>query len=168
VPDAHHAIAPYGVFVCGDGERVLIAIEQDAEWQRLCRDVLDDPALAAEPAYARNVDRLEHREQLQRVLAERFAARSVDELVAALDASGLAYGRANDVAQVSEHEVLAHRGAFVDCHSAEGTAVRRLAGIAERQFGRPLPRRDRPPALGEDTEAVLSELSETQQQPGDD
>lgn len=161
LPDSHHAIAPYGVFACGDGERVLIAIEQNAEWLRLCNDVLGEPALADEGRYATNVKRLEHREELTRVLAERFAMRTAAEVLTALDAAGLAYARVNDVPLVAAHEVLTHRGGFADSATHDGTDVRRLTGIAERLFARPRPERDRPPALGEDTDTVLAGLATT-------
>jgi itaconate CoA-transferase len=161
IPDAHHAIAPYGIFACADDERILIAIEQDAEWQRLCHDVLGDPCLAGEARYATNVGRLEHRVELASMLRERFATRTADDVVAALDAAGLAYARVNDVAVVADHDVLAHRRAFADSATANGTSVRRVAGIAERLFERPRPARDRPPGLGEDTDSVLDGLAAT-------
>jgi len=155
IPDHHHAIAPYGVFTCSDQERILIAIEQDGEWHRLCEQVLHDPDLSADERYRSNHDRLAHREELRDTLARRFESTSSTEMAAALEAAGLAYARVNDVAAVTDHDVVADREIIVDGETMAGRPVRHLRGIAERAFDRPLPERDRPPALGEDTDAVL-------------
>ena len=45
-PDAAHAtIAPYGPFAAADGQ-VLLAIQHEREWRRLCGDVLGRSELA--------------------------------------------------------------------------------------------------------------------------
>ena len=158
IPDHHHAIAPYGAFTCRDGERVLIAVEQDSEWERLCLEVLGDEVLAYDPRYETNTLRLEHREELRALLSDRFAHRTSNSVIEALRAAGLAYARVNDVSIVAEHDVVAHRGIIQDSVTHDGVSVRRLAGIAERLFSVTPPERDRPPTLGEDTEIYLASL----------
>lgn len=158
IPDHHHAIAPYGAFACQDGDSVLIAVEQDSEWRRLCLDVLDEQELAEDPRYLTNTLRLEHREDLKTILSDRFAKRTSDSVIEALKEAGLAYARVNDVSFVADHDVVAHRGIIQNSVTHDGRQVRRLAGIAERLFGVDRPDRDRPPTLGEDTDSVLAEV----------
>src|ERR671923_159381 len=58
---AHFSIAPYGVFKTKDGADILISIQNDREWRVLATNVLDDPALAADPDFATNTKRCERR-----------------------------------------------------------------------------------------------------------
>jgi formyl-CoA transferase len=158
IPDHHHAIAPYGVFTCADGDRVLIAVEQDGEWHRLCEEVFGDPELSADERYLSNHDRLERRVELRDLLAPKFAALPSKAVIAALSDAGLAYAEVNDIAGVAVHDVVAHRGLIVQGETVGGEAIKHLRGTPERLFSRPAPARDRPPSLGEDTEAVLGTL----------
>src|SRR3989442_7078217 len=58
---AHTSITPYGVFRTRDGADILISIQSDREWRVLAEKVLDDAALAADPRFATNVERLKRR-----------------------------------------------------------------------------------------------------------
>src|ERR1700674_2919092 len=71
---AHPTIAPYGVFKTRDGADILIAIQSDREWRVLAKDVLDDPALAADPAFATNVERVKRRPATDARVAAVFGA----------------------------------------------------------------------------------------------
>src|SRR6202023_99876 len=54
---AHPSIAPYGVFRSGDGKDILISIQSEREWKKLCADVLDLPDLPSDPRFANMVAR---------------------------------------------------------------------------------------------------------------
>ena len=58
---AHTSIAPYGVFKTRDGADILIAIQSDREWRVLAEKVLGDKALAANPDFATNIERVKRR-----------------------------------------------------------------------------------------------------------
>src|SRR6266478_6385142 len=58
---AHTSIAPYGVFKTADGADILISIQSDREWRVLADKVLGDRALAADPDFATNVERVRRR-----------------------------------------------------------------------------------------------------------
>lgn len=158
IPDQHHAIAPYGVFRCGDGERILIAIEQDDEWRRFCREVLGDRQLSDDDRYATNLQRLERRPELAEEISRRFAGFDSATMLAALSNAGLAYAQVNDAGAVAAHPVVAHRGIVVDGETADEVTISHLRGLAERLFQRTGQGRDRPPALGEDNEDVLGSV----------
>jgi crotonobetainyl-CoA:carnitine CoA-transferase CaiB-like acyl-CoA transferase len=48
----HATIVPYGPYRCADGE-VMLAVQNEGQWDRLCRNVLRRPALAEDPRAAR-------------------------------------------------------------------------------------------------------------------
>ena len=52
--DQHHAIAPYGVFRCGDGAEILIAVHQDARVAAALRTVLIESGDARSDAALRD------------------------------------------------------------------------------------------------------------------
>ncbi len=150
----HATIVPYGAYACADGA-VLLAIQNDREWRRFCAEVLGEPDLAGDPRFATHEDRLRHRADLEAHIEARFAARTADEIVAALDASGIANGRLNDLPAVAEHPQLAARGRRAIVGSPVGPVPaflppHNLAGAPARMGA--------VPALGEHTHEVLAEL----------
>src|SRR6201999_40876 len=58
---AHPSIAPYGVYVSKDGRQILISIQSEREWLRLCAEFLGDPAVAMDARFSTNVARVRNR-----------------------------------------------------------------------------------------------------------
>lgn len=102
----HPSIAPYGAFSCRDGRTVVIAIQNEREWKRLCREVLGAPELASDPDYLRNSLRVANRAALDARIARIFAQASFEELIERLRAAAIAYGSVNDIGQLSAHAQL--------------------------------------------------------------
>src|SRR5215472_11793969 len=71
---AHTSIAPYGAFKTKDGADILISIQSDREWRVLAEKVLGDAALAADPAFATNVERVKRRGETDARVAAVFGA----------------------------------------------------------------------------------------------
>jgi formyl-CoA transferase len=90
---AHPSIAPYGVFKSKDGADILISIQNDREWRVLAADVMGDKALAADPKFARLVDRVKHRAEGDGKVAASFAAMDVATLSKKLEAADIAFAR---------------------------------------------------------------------------
>lgn len=65
--NAHPNIVPYQEFTVSDGH-VMIAVGNDAQFARFCA-LLGSPQLAADPRYAGNPGRVQHRDELVPVLA---------------------------------------------------------------------------------------------------
>ena len=103
---AHPSIAPYGAFSTRDGRQVLISIQSDREWAKFCRDLAGRPGLAADPSFATNVLRVQHRTETDAIVAEAFAARDRDDLAAALTRADIAFAEVNDMAALSRHPHL--------------------------------------------------------------
>jgi itaconate CoA-transferase len=105
---AHPTIAPYGVFKTRDGADVLISIQSDREWRVLAKDVLGDEALAGDPAFATNVERVKRRAETDGRVAAVFGATDVAALTAKLAAAEIAFARVSDMAALAVHPHL-HR-----------------------------------------------------------
>jgi formyl-CoA transferase len=87
---AHTSIAPYGVFKTRDGADILISIQSDREWRVLAEKVLGDKALAADPAFATNVERVKRRAQTDGRVAAVFGALEVEPLMRKLTDADIA------------------------------------------------------------------------------
>ena len=103
-PGLHHpTIAPYGAYRCGDGRQLLLSIQNEREWQRLCSDVLQQPDLPENPKFSSNVKRVENRAALDDILNAVFAAHSIDQLAVMLQTAQIAFGRLNTMNDFAAH-----------------------------------------------------------------
>jgi crotonobetainyl-CoA:carnitine CoA-transferase CaiB-like acyl-CoA transferase len=96
----HPSISPYELFATGEGELVL-AVGNDRQFELLC-EALGAPELAADPRFATNRARVEHREELAALLTERLAARPAAEWAAELTERRVPAGVVNDLAGAFE------------------------------------------------------------------
>jgi len=149
----HATIAPYGAYTTSDQREILVAVQNDREWHRFCRDFLGDPALEHDQRLGTNPARIAHSDLLDEIVARRFRQLTRDEALAALDRAQIATAQISDMADLAGHPQLAER--WRDVASPAGT-LRALvppglpAGVK--------PRMDPVPALGEHTDAILGEL----------
>lgn len=151
---AHATIYPYGPFTAADGGVVMMAIQNEREWQRFCERFLGDPDLALLPQYATNSARSEHRDSLSVVVGARFAALTSDEAAAALAAVPVAHARVSTMQDVWEHPQLAARGRW---HTV-GTPAGPVPALAPPGVVNDAPRMDPVPGLGEHTRTILGDL----------
>ncbi len=148
---AHVSIAPYGAYACADGSEVLIAVQNGREWESLCLRVLGRPDLATDPRFSDNPARVANREALDAALRPPLAAFTRADLIAALDAAGIAFGAVNTVLDLAAHPHL--RRITVD---TPGGPVSLPAPAAVRS-GRPVP--GAAPELGAHSAALRAEFS---------
>jgi crotonobetainyl-CoA:carnitine CoA-transferase CaiB-like acyl-CoA transferase len=149
----HATIAPYGPFRATDGQ-VLLAIQHEREWHRLCSEVLDHAELADDERFASNSARVVNRPELHAVMDAVFAALTVEEAVARLDRAGIAFARVNSLDDVWDHPQLRARDRFVTIGSPAGP-IEVLRPPAEPPGGAFL---GPVPELGEHTATVLASL----------
>jgi formyl-CoA transferase len=103
---AHVSISPYGAFKSRDGVDILISIQSDREWRVLAAKVLDDAALAADPNFATNVERVKRRTETDGKVAAVFRALDADALEQKLAAADIAFARVNTPADLARHPHL--------------------------------------------------------------
>jgi itaconate CoA-transferase len=148
---AHPSIAPYGVFRTRDGVDILISIQNDREWRVLAAKVLSDEALAADPAFATNPDRVKRRAETDARVAAVFAAADADPLAERLAAADIAFARVTDMAALGRHPHLRRITVGLPSGSVSYPAPAALQTGESRRYG-PVP------ALGAHTEKVREEF----------
>jgi len=104
----HPSIAPYGAFATADGKAIVIAIQNEREWVRFCETILGDAALARDPRFADNTNRVANRLALDAMVAAAFGREPRDALSHRLKAADIAFGNLNAVADFAHHPAL-HR-----------------------------------------------------------
>src|SRR4051794_5629173 len=115
----HASIAPYGPYACADGT-VFIGVQSDREWGLLCRDILDRPDLVEDERCARNTERVAHNDLITGVIESALAHQPVDDVVRALELSGLACARMRTPEEFYEHPQLAARDRWREVDSPGG------------------------------------------------
>lgn len=152
---AHPLSAPYEAFPTADGRWIVVGGANQANWRRLCA-ILDAPALADDPRFATNADRMRNLEDLRAILADLFRRRPAGEWLARLDAAGVPAGPVNDILEMLGDPQTRARKMVVEVE--HGTLGRVAAlGCPIKVEGAETGPRKGPPRLGEDTEAILEE-----------
>ncbi len=151
---AHATIYPYGPFATSDDGVVMMAIQNEREWQAFCTHFLRDPELAKRPEFATNAARNHHRGELAVLVAERFAELTGEEAMEALAAIPIAHARVNTMHEVWQHPQLAARDRWHQVRTPTGVAP----ALAPPAFTTSAPRMDPVPEVGEHTRAILTEL----------
>ena len=155
---AHATIYPYGPFATGDGKTVMLGLQNDREWLVFCQRVLLQPALAADKRFSTNAGRTAARDSLRALIVEAFAAMTAEQVLARLDAAGVANASVNTMADVWAHPQLSARGRWTEINSPAGPVPALLPpGCSEARM-------DAVPALGQHSEAVLAGLGFDAQQ----
>jgi formyl-CoA transferase len=103
---AHPSIAPYGVFRSKDGRDILISIQSEREWKKLCADVLGQPDLPSDPRFASMVERVRNRALTDKTVGDSFAGLARDELLNKLEQADIAFAEVNTMADLAVHPHL--------------------------------------------------------------
>src|ERR1700744_1853593 len=103
---AHPSIAPYGVFRSKDGRDILISIQSEREWKKLCAEVLDQPKLPEDPRLANMVERVRNRPLTDGIVGDSFSKLTRDELIKRLSDADIAFAEVNTMADLAVHPHL--------------------------------------------------------------
>jgi formyl-CoA transferase len=103
---AHPSIAPYGVFRSKDGKDILISIQSEREWKKLCAEVLRQPELPNDPRLATVLERVRNRQLTDKIVGDLFASLTREELVQRLEDADIAFGEVNTMADLTVHPHL--------------------------------------------------------------
>ena len=152
-PGLHHpTIAPYGAYQCGDGRQLLLSIQNEREWQRLCGDVLGQPDLPTNPKFSTNVNRVANRTELDAILNAVFSADPIDAVAAKLHAAQIAFGRLNGMDEFAKHP----QNRFVSVRTSGGEMQILAPGAVVNGMVAPL---GDVPDLGANSTAIREEFS---------
>jgi crotonobetainyl-CoA:carnitine CoA-transferase CaiB-like acyl-CoA transferase len=150
----HASISPYGPYQARGGE-VFIGLQNEREWAVLCDKVLARSDLITDERFATNPDRVKHDGELTAIIEDVLASMTPDEVVARLDAAGIASARLRTPAEFAAHPQLAARDRWREADTPGGPVRTLLPPVTVP--GRPAPM-GAVPALGQHTESVLAEF----------
>jgi crotonobetainyl-CoA:carnitine CoA-transferase CaiB-like acyl-CoA transferase len=153
--NAHPNIVPYQVFATADGH-IIVAVGNDSQFARYCA-LLGRPELVADSRFATNRARVANRAELVPLLEEGMRTRASADWLAALESVNIPCGPINTLDRVFADPQVGHRGMRFDLpHPSAGTVPQVANPI--RYSATPIDYDRPPPTLGQDTDAVLSEL----------
>ncbi len=152
---SHAAVYPYGPFPAGDGKIVMLGLQNEREWKTFCEKVLLNPELVADTRFDSNPKRVTSRQELDAIIIQAFAELTADDVVARLDAAGIANARMNGMHDVWVHPQLKARGRWTEVDTPAGKIpALRPPGVPENVSVR----MDPVPAVGQHTDAILREM----------
>ena len=153
----HPDAAPHNAYPCqGDDRWCVIAVFTEEQW-RAVRRVMGDPAWAAEDRFATQEGRQACLEEMDGLIAEWTRQLAAEEVMARLQAAGVAAGTVNDGRGLVEDPQLTARGFFQKVRHGEiGESLGRRAPVVYSdatnmgERGAPL--------LGQDTEYICTQV----------
>ena len=152
---SHASIYPYGPFVAGDGKTVMLGLQNEREWKAFCDTVLQQPEVATDARFDSNAQRNAHREALQALILQTFAALTAAQVVERLEAAGIANARVNDMADLWQHPQLQARQRWRTVGTPAGEVPALLPPGVNSAFDY---RMDPIPAVGQHNASILAEL----------
>jgi crotonobetainyl-CoA:carnitine CoA-transferase CaiB-like acyl-CoA transferase len=152
---SHESLCPYQAFEAADGP-IMIGVANDNLWRKFC-GVTGLSALADDPKFRTNADRVAHRDEVLRHVKAALAANSVKHWNDALTAVGVPCSPINTLAQLLDHPHTAASGMIVEYDHARAGRLKAvghpvLVNGEPRRAGLP------PPVAGQHTDDVLGEL----------
>ncbi len=152
---AHATIFPYGPFPVGDGNTVMLGLQNEREWQVFCEMVLLNASLAQNPMFISNSKRVENRDVLRQHIVDAFSDLSIEQVVARLESAQIANARVNQMKDVWAHPQLHARQRWVDVPSPVGKLSTLKPPATNQSFEA---RIEAIPALGEHTDMILTQV----------
>jgi crotonobetainyl-CoA:carnitine CoA-transferase CaiB-like acyl-CoA transferase len=150
------AWAIYDVFEVRDGEQVFVGIVSDSQWQTFCA-AFGFEALAADPSYRTNKQRVLAREVLLPMVRERLAGLRKSELIVRLEKAGLPFAPIARPEDLFDDPHLRAGGGLVGTTLPDGRVTHLPVLPLELGAGRSTQMRTLP-GVGEHTAMILAEL----------
>ena len=153
--NTHPNIVPYQAFETADGH-IVVTVGSERQWPRLCR-ALGLPALADDPRFATNGNRVTNREELSTTLQRRLGERTTAEWLEVLAVADVPAAPINDVPTAfATPQAQARRMTVEVEHPLLGRTTQ--VGLPFTLSATPAEIRAAPPLLGEHGPEILAEL----------
>jgi crotonobetainyl-CoA:carnitine CoA-transferase CaiB-like acyl-CoA transferase len=166
MPSRISAWAVYDVFSVKNGEQIFLAVVSDTQWALFC-DAFDLSELKSDERIATNNQRVQAREWLLPQLRQHMSAFTAAEIGTIFERIGLPYAPITRPQDLFDDPHLLATGGLADVTlppdaSGAGEAVStRTALLPLALGGERLRLRAAPPALGQDTHSLLTQLGYT-------
>ncbi len=153
----HPSSTPFQAFETADGH-VVVAIMGGStdQWPLFCA-AIDHVELIDDERYANGWARTQRYDELIPIIEEAMRTKTTAEWVEIIGEMGVPVGPVQDIAQVANDPQVGHRGMFVELDHPSLGAVKFVGNPIKMSRTPGAPERI-PPALGEQTAEVLTEL----------
>ena len=153
--NAHPNIVPYQTFQTKDGF-IIMAVGTDRQFKEFCT-IIGVPQLSDDPRFKTNRGRVENRMSLIPLLIAPMKARTTVEWIDAFEALAVPCGPINTIDQVFADAQVKARELRIELPREDGTMT---PGVANpiRLSETPIEYTKAPPALGEGTDRILSDV----------
>jgi len=156
--NAHQNIVPYQVFevaAAADGSKdhIIIAVGNDSQFVKYCH-VAGIPALAVDPLFVLNRDRVKNRAQLVPILESVMRTRRKADWLGALEAAKVPCGAINNLAEVFADPQIQSRAMVTQWQHPHQSDLR-LVSSPIKLSATPVRTDLPPPLLGQHTDEVL-------------
>ena len=143
---------PSDVYTTRDGASVFVMVHHDRQWAPFCR-AMQSADWLEEARFATNRLRCDHRDELNRLVFERFADYDVAEITSRLEAERVPHAVVNDYVRAVADEQALDRGVVQEVTHRDSGAIRVIGPpwIVDGQSVKVGP----PPALDEHADAIL-------------
>ena len=152
-------IAPSNAYRCADGAYALIAGNGDSIFRRLCTAIGRED-LGRDPSLADNTGRVARAAEIDAAIGEWAVQHTIDEVLQALDRAAVPAGRIYTVADIAADAHYAARDMLLSRPQPDGSTLL-VPGIVPKLSRTPGGHWRDAPALGQDTDAVLSGMGLT-------
>ena len=152
--------APADLFLCGDGEWLIVQAVGQPLWQRFCK-MLDAPEWLTDPRFADDTQRGRHSHVVSEHLGAWCAARPRADAIAAFEAARIPAGPVLSPQQALDDAHVRASGILRDIAFPGAPRPAPVADTPIRLSETPGAIRGRAPLLGEHTEAILAEIGYT-------
>lgn len=151
----HPSLVPYGSYATRDG-RIIIACLTNTFWQHLLR-AIEREDLQNDPRYLDYKDRLARRAEVDAIVEERIALRTNAEWEERFEAFDVPYAPVLSIGDALELPNTRARGMLGTAHDPDLGDIPMVASPIRLANAQRVPLQV-PPALGQDTVAVLTDL----------
>jgi len=151
----HATIFPYGPFKAGDQKSVFLGIQNEREWGRFCKVVLNSPDLAMDPQFNSNAKRVENKELLKTIIQSEFKKFTASEIIDRLEEAKIANARMNTITDFIHHPQLQVRNRWREVDSPVGPIQMLIPPVTFEEIDfviKPIPK------VGEHNESILKEI----------
>lgn len=105
----HPTIAPYGAYETSDRRLTIISIQNEREWDRLCRDALATPHVATDPRFDSNEHRVANSAELDNTIGATISKLDAATFRRRLDDAAIAWGAISTLDDLAAHDALRTR-----------------------------------------------------------
>ncbi|NQW22617.1 MAG: CoA transferase [SAR202 cluster bacterium] len=160
IGNRHPVWSPHGVYPCqGHDQWAAIAVRNQDDWLALCQ-TMGNPMLAADARFADPIDRRQHQEELDEIIAAWTSVRTSYQVTTLLQEAGVPAGAVLTAKQVLTDPQHLERGYFETVHNPPEVGLRPKGYVGRGwKFSKSEASIKGPaPQLGEANDYVLGEI----------